>query len=843
MIFSLGRGRSLAGVAVALAIVFSLLEPDTFPTRVNFESMAFQMSEVGLLALAIALTMIGGGIDLSVVANANLSAIVAGAIVTMHGGDGTPPALLLLAAFTAVFVGMTVGLINGGLVAYGGIHPILATLATLTLATGLATAATGGSTVFGQGAFDWIGRETVWVFPVPLVAVLVATFTLAVVLKVTIFGVRLYLIGSNPVAASFSAIPVRRTLLLSYVVSGGLAAVSGFIVLGRTNAASVDFGSSFVLLAILIVVLAGINPYGGEGRIADVVVALTAVQLLSTGINTSLSRQTGSNFLKEASWGLLLVVMLAVPAIRMVLSRWTERASGHEYVSDVVPDATTPAGLALRLSRVSKSFGGVQALNNASLGVAEGTIHALVGENGSGKSTLTKIAAGVHTSESGTVEIGGTVINKPTPKTTSQAGLEVIYQDLALFPDLTVAENIYLAAGRAHPGRRMRWSFAKTLAETMIADLGVDIETDAIVGSLSVAKKQLVAIARALSTDARIIIMDEPTAALTPNEVDQLISIVRSLANQGLSFVFISHKLEEVLTLADEITVIRDGIIVAAGPCDEFDANDLQRLMSGDRELTPERTRSIVALNGANPAVEFRGASIAGHFSDVSFKAHPGQVIGIGGPLGSGRREIALALFGLLRLTDGSMLVDGRLLSPRNATEAQQNGIGLVPEDRRTEGLFMSRTIGENITAASLQIHSGRIISQTANYKRATAGVQRLHIRTPDHRDLVTTLSGGNQQRVVLSKWIQANPRVLVLDRPTVGIDVGSKIGIYDVINELADDGVAILLVTDEIDELMNLCDQILVMNAGQLVAAITPRDVDTRELLRLVTGREQATC
>ncbi len=841
--FLADRSFGLFAVVVALIAIFSILEPGTFPTGPNFESMAFQMSEIGLLALAIAVTMIGGGIDLSVVATGNLAGIVAGSIVTAHAADGTPPGVLVLSIVAAIATGLVVGLINGVLVAHINIHPILATLASSTIVLGFATAVTNASTVFGQGAYSWLGSETIWVVPVPLVVVFLAGLVLTFVLRSSRLGFRLYLSGSNPIAASFSAIPVRRTILASYLLSGALAAMSGLIVLGRTDAANVDFGGSFVLLAILVAVLGGINPYGGEGRLLVVLLGLVAVQLLSTGINTVFSEQSGSNFLKEASWGLLLLVTLVAPAIRSVVSRRSRTSTPSANVSTTETPSTTETlepseGIALRVSNVSKSFGAVAALTDASLTVRTGTIHALMGENGSGKSTLTKVASGVHTADTGTVEVAGKVLNRVTPKASSTAGLEVIYQDLALFPHLTVAENIYLAADRALPSKKMKWGEANRLARESIDTLDVEIPLEELVADLPVAQKQLVAIARALSTNAKVIIMDEPTAALTPAEITQLIGVVRNLAtNDGISFVFISHKLEEVTSLADDVTIIRDGKVVAAGPCADYDIAELARQMSGRDISAAARTRTTTA-DGSKPVVEFHNASVKGGFEGVSLELRAGEVLGVGGPLGSGRRSLALSLFGLLPLEQGSILIDGQEFKPRNSVEAQRAGIALVPEDRRTEGLFMSRSIGDNLSAASIGHHDGRLLDHSATAERSKESIKSLEIKTSNHQNLITTLSGGNQQRVVLGKWLQTKPRILILDRPTVGVDVGSKEGIYKLVAQLAAEGVAILLVTDELDELENLCDRAVVMNSGRIIEQVSFEDFETTDLRSLVAGK-----
>ena len=489
----------------------------------------------------------------------------------------------------------------------------------------------------------------------------------------------------------------------------------------------------------------------------------------------------------------------------------------------------------LAVRHVSKSFAGVRALVDIDLEIAPGEIHCLAGENGSGKSTLIKVISGVHTPEEGSVSIAGREYTHLTPSAAIDAGVRVIYQDFSVFPNLSVMENIALgsevAAGRALVNRsRMR-----EVAREAVAKIGFQVDLDELFGNLSVADKQLVAISRALMGDAKLIIMDEPTTALTKKEVRALFDIVADLQSRGIAILFVSHKLEEVFEIAQRFTILRSGRKVITCPKEDLDRASFARHMTGrDFDEAPYRTGYI----DADPVLEVREATVAGAFENASLSVRPGEILGITGLLGSGRTELALSLFGMLPLDSGTVSVAGKGVTLRGVRDAIKAGIAYVPEDRLTEGLFLSRSIGDNITISEMDAftHYLGFIDKEAIRAEEKRWVERLGVLTPDPDNAVNTLSGGNQQKVVLAKWLATKPSVLILNGPTVGVDIGSKFTIHSILRELAAQGMAIIIISDDIAEVLTNCSTIAIMRAGHLSEPMSPDTLTEAELTRLLS-------
>ncbi|MFD1201412.1 sugar ABC transporter ATP-binding protein [Leucobacter albus] len=484
---------------------------------------------------------------------------------------------------------------------------------------------------------------------------------------------------------------------------------------------------------------------------------------------------------------------------------------------------------------VSKAFAGVQALDNVSLEIAPGEIHCLAGENGSGKSTLIKVISGVHAPDAGTVELGGEQLAKLSPRAAIAGGVQVIYQDFSLFPNLSVLENLALPAEVSAGRTFVNWRRMRSVAAAALAKIDVDIDLDARVGSLSVAQKQLVAISRALMSDAKLIIMDEPTTALTKREVSALFEIILGLKARGIATLFVSHKLEEVFEISEKFTIIRNGKHVITCLPEELDHKKFSYFMTG-REF--DESRFTPEISAAGPVLEVSALTSAGAFEGVDLALRPGEILGITGLLGSGRTELALALFGAYGIDSGEIKIDGAPVTFDGVRSAIAHGIGYVPEDRLTEGLALERSIGSNIVIAEIDAF---VKAGALDHKRVAAEAQRwideLRIATPNAENAVSTLSGGNQQRVVLAKWLATQPRVLILNGPTVGVDIGSKHDIHRVLRELAATGLAVIIISDDIPEVLQNCNRVLVMNAGRIMRELDPATTTDAELAALMSA------
>jgi rhamnose transport system ATP-binding protein len=493
----------------------------------------------------------------------------------------------------------------------------------------------------------------------------------------------------------------------------------------------------------------------------------------------------------------------------------------------------------LALADVSMAFGAVRALQGVSLELRAGQIHALAGENGAGKSTLVKILAGVHRPDGGQVLLDGTPQDFHGPGDAQQAGVAVIYQEPTLFPDLSVAENIFM--GRQPRARFGRIDRRAVRAETarLFERLGVTLDPDRPARGLSIADQQIVEIAKALSRDARVLIMDEPTAALSGNEVARLFTVARTLREQGCAQLFISHRLEEIFDLCQWVTTLRDGRLIATEELADLTPDDLVQRMVG-RELGTLYPKQDTTPGDA--VLKVSRLTREGVFTDVSFEVRAGEIVALAGLVGAGRSEVARAVFGVDRYDAGGVEVGRVPLPAGSPTAAMMAGIALVPEDRRQQGLVMAGSIERNIGLTGLRsLRRGPVVSRRAERDRAADWAIRLRLKYTRLSDAVDVLSGGNQQKVVLAKWLSTEPSVLIVDEPTRGIDVGTKAEVHRLLSELAAQGIAVLMISSDLPEVLGMADRVLVMHEGRLAAEI-PRARATEEtVMAAATGRGAA--
>jgi len=490
----------------------------------------------------------------------------------------------------------------------------------------------------------------------------------------------------------------------------------------------------------------------------------------------------------------------------------------------------------LRATNISKSFAGVQALQGVSFELLAGEVHSLVGENGAGKSTLIKIITGALTPDAGTLEVAGCAVVHNDPVAARQLGIAAIYQQPALFPDLTVAENITIGLESGGLWRRIRWTERRKRAAELLARVGGMIDPNTVVDRLSMPEQQLVEIARALGASARILIMDEPTASLSEREVQQLMRVIRDLRGQGVGIIYISHRLDELFGIADRVTVLRDGAAVVTRPMSEVDRGELIRLMVG-RELTAVFPKQIVPIGDS--VLELRGVGCReGGVRNVSLDLKDGEIVGVAGLVGAGRTELARILFGLTPADSGQILLRGKRIVIDRPETAIELGIAYVPEDRRRHGVILDLPIAANTSLAILKRISafGRL-DFARERSLASSMVQRLAIKTPSIDARAGDLSGGNQQKVAMARWLATEPAVLILDEPTQGIDVGAKGEIHKLMGELAAKGLAILMISSELPEILGISDRVAVMHAGTIVQLLSRADATQENVLSAALG------
>jgi rhamnose transport system ATP-binding protein len=481
----------------------------------------------------------------------------------------------------------------------------------------------------------------------------------------------------------------------------------------------------------------------------------------------------------------------------------------------------------LVLEGIRKSFGAVVALSSGSVSVAPGSIHALVGENGAGKSTLVKVVAGVHRRDAGEFILDGQSVDFHSTAESKAAGVAVIYQEPTLFPDLSVTENIFMGRQPLRRLRRIDRSAMYAEAEALFARLGVRIDPRRPAEGLSIADQQIIEIAKAISLDARVLIMDEPTAALSGVEVERLFTVARGLRDEGRALVFISHRFDEVFALCDVVTVMRDGEYVGTRRVADTTVDEIVGLMVGREvgNLFPKTPATI-----GSPVLEVEGLSSTGVFHDITFQVRSGEIVGLAGLVGAGRSEIARAVFGVDSYDAGTVRLTGRPVAPRNPRAAIREGMAFIPEDRRKQGLVTEASVARNVAGVIRRgLAKSGVLTQAAENRAAGPWAGRLEVKTSALDANAVTMSGGNQQKVVIAKWLATDPKLLIIDEPTRGIDVGTKAEVHRLLSELAGQGMAILMISSELPEVLGMADRVLVVCEGRLTADLD-RDQATPE-------------
>ena len=489
----------------------------------------------------------------------------------------------------------------------------------------------------------------------------------------------------------------------------------------------------------------------------------------------------------------------------------------------------------IEMRGIDKSFDSNQVLKQAGFTLESGEVHALMGENGAGKSTLMKILTGVYTKDAGTVLVDGKEVNYKNPQEAEKAGIVFIYQELNVMFDLTVEENLFM-------GKEIHGKFGicdkkamQKKAQEALNILGVNISPKTVMAELSVGQQQMVEIFKALMADAKVIIMDEPTAALTQSETVALFKVIESLRKKGVSMVYISHRMEEIFELCDRITVLRDGSYIGVKNIPETNMNEIVKMMIGREigERYPSRNVKI-----GKEVLKVKELTRKGTFHDVNFSVRAGEVLGVSGLMGAGRTEIMQAIFGNLSYESGTIEIDGKEVKISNPRQAMEHGIGFITEDRKTEGLMLDKSIRENISLCNLRrISKSSVISREAEKNMVAEAIKDLHIKCFGSYHECNNLSGGNQQKVVLAKWILTNPKILILDEPTRGVDIGAKKEIYSIINKLAAQGVAIIMVSSELPEVLGMSDNIMVVREGEVRGIISYEEANQERVMTLATG------
>ncbi|WRS28541.1 sugar ABC transporter ATP-binding protein [Oscillospiraceae bacterium MB08-C2-2] len=487
----------------------------------------------------------------------------------------------------------------------------------------------------------------------------------------------------------------------------------------------------------------------------------------------------------------------------------------------------------IRMRGISKAFGGVQALKNVDLDLYPGEVHALAGENGCGKSTLIKILSGVYEADSGTIEINGQEFKKMTPLESVRLGIQIIYQDFSIFPNLTVRENIALSAEIMTNRKLVNKKRINHIATSALEKMNLNLDPDVRVEQLSVADKQLVALTRAIHHNAKLIVMDEPTSALTYKEVLRLYDVIDGLKKEGIAVVIVSHKIDEVFHISEKYTILRNGQHITSGNVAELTRDSFTYYMTG-RDLRFTKMERTIEQD---TIMEVKNLSVKGAFSNISFTLNRGEMLAIVGFLGSGRTELAQSIFGITPADSGSVYIDGKETVIKGVEDAEKHGIGYIPEDRLTEGLFMRRSIMDNAIVTNIDSHTNKlgVINQKRAEEEGTTWMKAMRLNTDKYERAVSTLSGGNQQKVILARWLATEPKIFILNSPTVGVDIGAKFDLHAILRELSEQGMSIIMISDDIPEVLACSDRIMVMRDGRFIAELVTRDTDEEEINKIL--------
>ncbi|MDV3251603.1 sugar ABC transporter ATP-binding protein [Devosia sp. BK] len=489
----------------------------------------------------------------------------------------------------------------------------------------------------------------------------------------------------------------------------------------------------------------------------------------------------------------------------------------------------------LTLSGITKTFPGVRALHDVALELYPGEVTALIGENGAGKSTLVKTMTGIYQPDAGEIRVGGKIVTLPTAISATSAGITAIHQETVLFDELTVAENIYLGHAPRNRFGMIDWKTMKSEAQKTLDSMAAGIDADIPLKELGIAKKHLVAVARALSVDAQVVIMDEPTAALSQKEIEELYVLVELLKKDGKAILFISHKFDEIYRIADRYTVFRDGEMVGKGFIRDTPQSEIVKMMVGRSvdQIFPTRAATIGA-----PVLEVTALSHPTEFENISFSVRKGEILGFYGLVGAGRSEVMQAVFGMTEVSGGTMVLDGKTIAPRSPADAVEAGIVYVPEERGKQGVITGEPIFKNVSLPSLDKTSSKgFIRMAEEYKLARTYTERLDLRASSLSQNVSTLSGGNQQKVVIAKWLATLPKVIILDEPTKGIDIGSKAAVHEFMGELVSQGLSVIMVSSELPEILGMSDRVVVMREGLMVDILDNTNLQPETLVRLAAG------
>lgn len=825
----------LLGIVAIFLVVFSFTI-NNFANPMTLTNLIRQSAVFTILSVGMTLVIIVGGIDLSVGANIALSGAVTALVMNAVGPESFGGAVAGI--ITSLIISTLIGAFNGVLCGYLGISAFMATLAMQTFCKGLTLLITNSTRIVVTNPFyKWLGNEQ-WKLTdgviIPTSVVFLIPFILLCLwcVKKLPFGIRLYAVGGNPRAAHASGINSKRFIFFTYTLTGFLCGIATVLTVGRASSAQPLAGEGLEFTVITAVVLGGTSLLGGIGTIAGTFLGCLLMGTITLGINM-INISVFWNYIIKG-----LCVLVAVLADQTIVSakeifKKKPQQLVHANNAQALHAMKERERHVLELEHIDKNFAGVPALKNVSVRFEGGKVHALMGENGAGKSTLIKIMSGVYQRDGGTLKIDGVPVEIHSVMDSQKLGISVIYQEFALIPELNIAQNTFL--GREKRKANLFLSMAEMAKETKtyLDRLNLKTEVNRKVRSLSVSQQQMVEIAKAMGSDSWLVVMDEPTSAITDADKEKLFKVIEDMKAAGMAIVYVSHRLQEIFEICDDVTILRDGEYITTLPVSQTNEQELTRLMVG-REVNDVFTREKVPVDPASqPVFKVENLSRSGAFAPISFEVRAGEVLGLSGLMGAGRTEIARCIFGLDKPDSGTMWLNGKEIQVHSPKQALQQGICYVSEDRRRESIIPLRSLKENICLADLQQICTHNMVDTAKQEQLYDEYRdRFHIKAVSGDQAIVRLSGGNQQKCCLARMLACNPTLLILDEPTRGIDVGAKKEIHQLIDKLVKQNMAIILISSELPEILGASDRIMVLSEGHLTGEFNSSEATEEKIM-----------
>lgn len=800
----------IISISLLLLVIFGFMNPK-FISINNFLSMGHQMAITAVIAFAMTAVILAKGIDLSVGSTLAVSGIV-GALAYQSGMSSFTVLLVIILA------GALIGALNGFLITNLNISPFIATLGTMAFGHGAALSLSNASSISMQDTvINWAGSAMFGPIPVTIIITLILLVFWWVLLNRTTTGRYVYALGGNYEAAKASAVKVKLIQFLTYVATGASAGVASILLIGRVQSAQPLGGMGLEFDVITGVIIGGTLLSGGVGTVIGTLFGVILVTIIRTGLSFFGAPQEVT-YLVTGAMVLISVILYSSETVESIKKwKFSFNKSGKRNVAD---QATSNSSV-IKLNKIGKNYSGFPALSGIEMEIKTGEVVALVGENGAGKSTLVKILSGIIQPSYGDIEINGKKVVFDNAKYSREAGIGVVHQHYSLVPELTITENLFLGREikiKGLPFLSKRIMRKKT--KSLLDEFNLDIDPNIKINQLTVGQRQLIEVVKATIGNPWFMIMDEPTSSLSKSESERLYLLIDELRKRNVAILYISHKMDELYKLCHRAVVLRDGKFIGNATLPETSEDTIVNMMVGRKidNIFPY-TKSKVS----DIAIEVENISDGGLLKDASFNVRKGEIVVLAGLMGSGRTEILNAIFGMSKLASGKVKINGQeiqQMSPRKMY--QQYEMAYIPEDRHASGFIPTLSVAENLTMAWIQKQSKfGFIPMKEEKQNVLEGIKRMNVRPPDPNKLVDYLSGGNQQKVVLGKWLLTNPKILLLDDPTRGVDVGAKAEIHELIAELKKQGVAILIVSSELTEALNVGDRIVVMHEGRSVGEL----------------------